>query len=123
MMVSEQSVILLRGIHLVTRVLLVLACAFWALILVELLPVLAFSGVQGVREKLVYIWTRGGIGPGLACQDTLQLLHEGYTDLLIFLALTWMLVELKRFLYRRMAAMSSVTECSNAELPSLPKLP
>ncbi|HKE33258.1 MAG TPA: hypothetical protein VKD65_16110, partial [Candidatus Angelobacter sp.] len=44
MMVSEQSVILLRGIHLVIRVLLVLACAFWALILVELLPVLAFSG-------------------------------------------------------------------------------
>ncbi|HKD14660.1 MAG TPA: hypothetical protein VKE71_08945 [Candidatus Angelobacter sp.] len=106
--VSEQGVILLRAIHLVIRILLVLACAFWALIVLELLPPLVFNGMDGVRAKLVYIWTLGRAAPGWSCQDTLQLLHEGYTDLLIFLALTWMLAELKRFLYRRMVEISAM---------------
>src|SRR5262249_16667610 len=106
--VSEQGVILLRAIHLVIRILLVLACAFWALIVLELLPPLVFNGMDGVRAKLVYIWTLGRAAPGWSCQDTLQLLHEGYTDLLIFLALTWMLAELKRFLYRRMGEISAM---------------
>ena len=119
--VSEQSVILLRAIHLVIRVLLVLACAFWALIVLELMPPLFFNGMDGVRAKLVYIWTLGRTAPGWSCQDTLQLLHEGYTDLLIFLALTWLLAELKRFLYRRLVEISAVKpERPEQEVPQLP---
>lgn len=32
------------------------------------------------------------------------MIHEGYTDLILFLLLTWAALECKRFLYRRMAA-------------------
>lgn len=97
--------LLLKAFHIVLRAFLVLACAFWMLMLLELLPVLAFSGVDGVRAKLLHIWSMGKVALEVpwSCQDSLSLLHEGYTDLILFLLLTWAAVEAKRFLHRRMA--------------------
>jgi len=106
--VSEQSVMLLRALHIVIRIFLVLACAFWALILLEILPPLVVSGLDGARGKLVHIWSMGRLDLSYSCADSLQLLHEGYTDLIILLLLTWTLVELNRFLHRRIAALSRV---------------
>jgi hypothetical protein len=92
------------------RVLLVLACAFWALISLEILPPLFLNGLDAARQKLAHVWSMGKLNfdlPG-SCQDSLQLLHEGYTDLIVLLLLTWALLESKRFLDRRLAAMSPI---------------
>lgn len=87
------------------RVVLVLVCAFWALIFVEVLPAFLTTGINGVRDKLLHVWSMGKINLDApwSCQDSLQLVHEGYTDLLVFVLLTWGLLELKRFLSRRLA--------------------
>ncbi|HEY6251735.1 MAG TPA: hypothetical protein VI685_17395 [Candidatus Angelobacter sp.] len=90
--------IVLRALYLAIRVVLALAFALWVLILVELLPVLFTTGMGGVRSKLMYIWSLGKFDLPWTCQDSLQLIHEGYTDLLVFVLLTWGLLELKRFL-------------------------
>jgi hypothetical protein len=97
-------VLLLRALHITVRAFLVLASAFWMLISLELLPVLAYSGMDGVRAKLLHIWSMGKLDltfPWI-CQDSLLLVHQGYTDIILFLLLTWAGVELKRFLHRRM---------------------
>jgi hypothetical protein len=86
------------------RAILVLACAFWLLIVLELIPPLLAGGLDAARGKLVHIWALGRLGFSATCQDSLQLLHEGYTDLIIFLLLTWTTVEVNRFLYRQVAA-------------------
>lgn len=98
--------IVLRAFHIATRAILVLASFFWVLIALELVPALVINGMEGVREKLVHIWTMNRANLFGSCQDSLQLLHEGYTDLLIFLLLTWAAVEVNRFLRRRIAANS-----------------
>jgi len=90
--------IFLKALHLAIRAILVLACAFWALILIELLPAFFVTGMNGVRGKLMHIWSLGKFDLEWSCQASLQLLHEGYTDLLVLVLLTWALVELKRFL-------------------------
>lgn len=102
-MVSERDVILLKALHLAIRVVLVAACAFWALILVEVVPAFFITGINGVRDKLVHIWSMGKINleTPWSCQDSLQLVHEGYTDLLVLIFATWGLLEVKRFLDRR----------------------
>lgn len=96
----------LKALYLAVRAALVLACAFWALILMEILPAFLVTGISGVREKLLHIWSTGKVNLDLrwSCQDSLQLIHEGYTDLLVFVLLTWALLELKRFLALRLAA-------------------
>ena len=90
--------IILRALYICIRAFLVLACAFWLLICLQIIPTLLLYGVGAARGKLVHIW--GGWESPLTCQDSIQLLHQGYTDLFIFLLLTWGLVELKRFLSR-----------------------
>lgn len=107
--------IVLRAFHIATRAILVLAAVFWVLIALELLPSLVINGMEGVREKLVYIWTMNRADLFASCQDSLQLLHEGYTDLLIFLMLTWAAVEVNRFLRRRIAAHAPVRPASREE--------
>lgn len=96
------DVLLLRALHIIIRAFLAIASAFWVLILLELAPVLVVSGMDGVRAKLLHIWSMGKFGPSWSCQDSIQLIHEGYTDIILFLLLTWAAVELKRFLHRRM---------------------
>jgi hypothetical protein len=103
MVVSEKDVTVVRTFHLAIRVVLVLACAFWALILVEVVPAFFVTGINGVRGKLMHIWSMGKInldGPW-SCQDSLQLVHEGYTDLLVLVLATWGLLEVKHFLEKR----------------------
>lgn len=95
------SVIVLRALHITIRAILVLACAFWLLIALELIPPLLASGVDGLRGKLMHIWMLGQIGQFESCQNSLQVLHQGYTDLILFLLLTWAALEVKRFLSRR----------------------
>lgn len=109
MLVSEDSVIVLRAFHIATRAILVLASVFWVLIALELVPALVINGIEGVREKLVHIWTMNRADLFASCPDSLQLLHEGYTDLLVFLMLTWAAVEVNRFLRRRIAAHALAT--------------
>ena len=109
-MVSEENVVLLRALRISLRLLLVFAGAFWALISLEILPPLFLDGLGGAREKLTHIWSMGKLNldlPG-SCQDSLHLLHEGYTDLIVFLLLTWALLEAKRFLDRRLVARSAI---------------
>lgn len=96
----------LRALHIAIRALLVLACAFWALICLEILPALLVQGVDGARARLVHVWSMGKLELPWSCQNSLQLLHEGYTDLIILLLLTWALLEVKRFLDRRIAVAS-----------------
>lgn len=98
------SVMVLRAFHIAVRAILVVACTFWILIALELVPPAVISGLDGVREKLLHIWTLDRVGLLRNCQDSVQLLHEGYTDLIIFLLLTWAAVEVNRFLRRRIAA-------------------
>lgn len=100
--------IFLKASYLAIRVFLVLVCALWVLILVEILPAFLMTGIAGVRGKLVHIWSMGKVNPDLpwSCQDSLQLIHEGYTDLFVFVLLTWALLELKRFLDRRFFSLS-----------------
>lgn len=98
--------IVLKALHIAVRAVLVLASAFWLLICLELLPPLMSNGLDGMRAKLVHIWSIGRLP--LNCQDSLQIVHEGYSDIIIFLLLTWALVELKRYLYRRMGVISRV---------------
>lgn len=97
--------VVLKALHLTIRVVLVLAAALWVLILLEVLPAFLTTGMSGVRGKLLHIWTMGKINLDLpwTCQDSLQLVHEGYSDLLVFVLLTWALLELRRFLDRRTA--------------------
>ena len=90
--------VVLKALHLTIRVILVLAAALWVLMLVEVLPAFLTTGIAGVRDKLVHIWSLGKFDGLWTCQDSLQLIHEGYTDLLIFVLLTWALLEAKRFL-------------------------
>jgi hypothetical protein len=97
-------VIVLRALHITVRAILVLACAFWVLIVLELVPPLVVSGLDGARGKLLHIWTLDRVGLFGGCHDSLQVVHEGYTDLIIFLLLTWAAVEVNRFLRRRIAA-------------------
>jgi hypothetical protein len=104
------SVLLLKALHIIIRAFLVIASAFWLLILLELMPVLVLSGMDGVRGKLLHIWSMGKTGLPWTCQDSLHLVHEGYTDLILFLLLTWAAVELKRFLHRRMAGYSRLPQ-------------
>lgn len=101
---------MLRALHLTIRVVLVLAAALWVLIVVEVLPAFLTTGMSGVRGKLLHIWSMGKINPDVpwTCQDSLQLIHEGYTDLLVFVLLTWGLLEVKRFLVRRIAALKFI---------------
>lgn len=96
--------IFLKASYLAIRVLLVLVCALWALILVEVLPAFLVTGMDGVRGKLVHIWSMGKFNTPWSCQDSLQLVHEGYTDLLVFVLLSWGLLELKRLLDKRIIA-------------------
>ena len=100
--------IFLKALYLAIRVFLVLVCAFWALILVEVLPAFLMTGIAGVRGKLLHIWSMGKINldQPWSCQDSVQLVHEGYTDLLVFVLLSWGLLELKRFLDRRFSSLS-----------------
>jgi hypothetical protein len=106
--VSEKVVSLLKALHLAIRVVLVLAYAFWALILVEVVPAFFVTGINGVRGKLLHIWSMGklNLDAPWTCQDSLQLVHEGYTDLLVLVLVTWGLLELKRFLERRFFSLS-----------------
>ena len=111
--------IVLKALHLAIRVILVLASAFWLLICLELLPPLLQEGLDGMRGKLVHLWSIGRLS--FNCHDSLQVLHEGYTDVIIFLLLTWILVEIKRYLYRRMVAISAATpDRPEQEVPQLP---
>src|SRR5215472_5002763 len=100
--------IFFKALYLAIRVLLVLVCALWVLILVEVLPAFLMTGLGGVRGKLFHIWNMGKLHLDVpwTCQDSLQLVHEGYTDLLVFVLLSWGLVELKRFLERRFISSS-----------------
>jgi|SRR5215469_8512159 len=98
--------IFFKASYLAIRVLLVLVSALWVLILVEVLPAFLMTGLNGVRSKLVHIWSLGKFDTPWGCQDSVQLLHEGYTDLLVFVLLSWGLVELKRFLERRFISSS-----------------
>jgi hypothetical protein len=111
--VSEVSVIVLKALHLIVRMFLVLAGALWVLISLEILPPLFVTGEEGLRSKLVHIWSLGEHAVPLTCQDSLHLLHEGYTDLFLFLLLTWAAVEVKRFLYRRIVMMARRPECEH----------
>ena len=104
--------IILRALHICIRAFLVLACAFWLLICLEIIPALLLHGVEGAQGKLVRVWSMGRWDSPWTCQDSIQLLHEGYTDLFIFLLLTWGLVELKRFLSRRIAINSVSAQTS-----------
>lgn len=105
---SEKDVTFLRALHLAIRIVLVLACAFWTLILVEIVPAFFITGMNGVRDKLVHIWSMGKIklDAPWSCQDSLQLVHEGYTDLLVLIFATWGLLEVRRFLERRFFSLS-----------------
>lgn len=94
--------LLLKALHLVVRAFLVIACAFWLLILLELTPGLVYGGMDGVQGKLLHIWSMGRLEIDSGCPDAVRLIHEGYTDIILFLLLTWAAVELKRFLSRRM---------------------
>lgn len=102
--------LLVRALHVITRVFLVVAWVFWVLILLELTPVLVLSGMDGVRAKLLHIWSMGRFEPSWSCQDSLQLVHEGYADIILFLLLTWGAVELKRFLHHRMVEYSQLRQ-------------
>lgn len=101
--------LVLRALHLFIRVFLVLAGAIWLLIVLELAPVLAFSGMDGVRGKLLRIWNVNHDIPWI-CQDSLSQVHEGYTDIILFLLLTWAAVELKRFLSRRLVETARLSQ-------------
>jgi hypothetical protein len=57
-MVAEENVVLLRALRITLRVLLLLACAFWALISLEILPPLFLDGLDAARQKLAHIWSR-----------------------------------------------------------------
>src|SRR5215510_10230221 len=103
----HKKVMVLRALHLAVRAFLVLACAFWALAGLEIFPALFAQGLDGARAKLFHIWSLGNLDLASDCVGSLRLLHEGYTDLIIFILLTWMLVELNRFLRRRIAAARS----------------
>lgn len=98
---SETTVLLLKALHIIIRALLVIACAFWLLIFLELLPVVVANGMDGLHGKLLQIWSIGKPQPAWSCEDSLQILHDGYTDIILFLLLTWASLELKRFLDRR----------------------
>jgi len=74
------------------------------LIALELLPAVVTGGLDGARQKLIQIWSIGRPIFLASCQNSVQLLHEGYTDLFIFLLLTWAAVEVNRFLRRRIAS-------------------
>ena len=104
----RRSVLVLRGLHIAIRIFLVLACAFWSLIALEIFPALFVQGLDGARTRLVHIWSMGKVQPQWSCQDSLQLLHEGYTDLILLVLLTWVLLEVKRFLDRRIAANAGI---------------
>lgn len=106
--------LVLRGLLIAIRIFLVLACAFWSLIVLEIFPALFVQGLDGARARLVYIWSTGKVQTQWSCQNSLQLLHEGYTDLLVLVFLTWALLELKRFLDRRIAASAGV-QCNPTE--------
>lgn len=108
---------LLKLLYLTVRVVLALACALWALILVELLPVYITGGMSGVRAKLMQIWGITGVDLPWTCYDSLQIVHEGYTDLLFFAFLTWAILELKRFLSRRITANAEVKPETREHLP------
>lgn len=64
------DVLLLRALRIIIRVFLVVASAFWVLILLELTPVMVLSGVDGVRAKLLHIWSMGRFEPSWSCQDS-----------------------------------------------------
>lgn len=87
---SELNVLLLKLFHIVVRAFLVLASALWLLILLELLPVLAYGGMEDVHGKLLHIWSMGKIDFDLpwTCENSLRPVHEGYTDIILFLLLT-----------------------------------
>jgi hypothetical protein len=93
---------LLKALHIVIRAFLVVASAFWLLIVLELLPVAVANGMDGMRDRLLQIWSIGGSQRAWSCQDSLHLVHDGYTDIILFLILTWASLELKRFVDRRM---------------------
>lgn len=99
----RRSVLLLKALHIVIRAFLVLACALWLLIIIELLPVAVTHGMDGLRGKLLHIWSIGRLDLPWSCRGSLQLVHEGYTDIIFFLLLTWAGLELKRFLERRLS--------------------
>lgn len=109
-MVSETTEMLLKALHIVVRAFLVLSGALWLLIIVEMLPVAVASGVDGVHGKLVQIWSMGKLEPAWECESALHLVHQGYTDVILFLLLTWAGLELKRFLERRIRERSQVTD-------------
>ena len=111
---SELNVVLLKLFHIVVRAFLVLASALWLLILLELLPVLAYGGMEGVHGKLLHIWSMDKIDFDLpwTCENSLRLVHEGYTDIILFLLLTWAALELKRFLQRQIAEYGRLSRIS-----------
>ncbi|HWX55433.1 MAG TPA: hypothetical protein VN176_12650 [Verrucomicrobiae bacterium] len=98
---------LLKTLHFVVRMVLVMACAFWAVTLCAVLPSLISEGLDGLHGKLSHLWMMGRFTLPWTCTDSLQIIHEGYTDLLLMLLATWGALELKRFLRRRMMALAA----------------
>ncbi len=87
-----------------SRILLVMATAYWTLLLGLILPPLFAHGLDGARGQLFHVWALGQLSEPWRCADSLRILHEGYTGLIFLLLLTWGTLEVKRFLRRRLLA-------------------
>jgi hypothetical protein len=101
------SMRLLRALYLASRILLVLAAVYWALLLCLIGPALFSYGLDGARGKLFHVWAPGQLSEPWRCADSLRILHEGYTSMILLLLLTWTTLEVKRFLRRRLLAITA----------------
>jgi len=98
---------LMRALYRASRILLVLATAYWALLLCLIGPPLFSHGLDGARGKLFRVWAPGQLSEPWSCADSLRILHEGYTSLICLLVLTWGTLEANRLLRRKLLAITA----------------